>query len=333
MPLLPFFGPRLPDEAAVAQRGATASTAGDEIDLSVVILNWNARAYLTVALDSIYRQQWEKTVEVIVVDNASRIDDSVEAVRRDYPWVHLIENPTNIGFSAGNNVGLRSARGRYILFLNPDTVVHTGAFDRLVEWMDAHPKVGAAGPKLLNEDGSLQSSCRAFPSFGAGLFRNTLLGRLFPNNPWSRSYLMQDFRHDQENAVDWLSGSALLVRREAIEQAGPWDESYFMYCEDVDLCYRLKQTGWDRYYVPEATITHRIGGSSDWAQGAMIRQHHGSMLRFYFKHYAHGIGLLLAPLAVLGVGLRALAAVFKLWWGYFKRGALGQMIKNRLGKP
>lgn len=303
------------------------------VDLSVVILNWNARAYLVAALDSIKGQEWRRTIEVIVVDNASRLDDSVAVVKRDYPWVRLIENPENTGFSAGNNVGLKAARGRYILFLNPDTIVHGGALDSLVDWMDAHPRAGAAGPKLLNEDGSLQPSCRAFPSFGAGLFRNTLLGRLFPNNPWSRSYLMQDFRHDEESAVDWLSGSALLARRAALEEAGPWDESYFMYCEDVDLCYRFKEHGWDRYYVPVATITHRIGGSSDWAQGAMIRQHHGSMLRFYFKHYAKGAGLLLAPLAVAGIGARAFSAVLKLWWSYFEGGMLGQMIKNRLGRP
>ncbi|HVF10127.1 MAG TPA: glycosyltransferase family 2 protein, partial [Abditibacteriaceae bacterium] len=186
------------------------------------------------------------------------------------------------------------------------------------------------GPKLLNTDGSLQASCRAFPSFGAGMFRNTWLGRLFPNNPWTRSYLMQDFQHDREQATDWLSGSALLVRRTALEQSGPWDESFFMYCEDVDLCYRLKKAGWARYYVPTATITHRIGASSDWAQGTMIRRHHSSMLRFYFKHYAHGTGLLLAPVAVLGVALRALGAVANLYIRYFKVGAFGQMIERKL---
>lgn len=302
------------------------------IDLSVVILNWNARDYLVAALHSIVDQEWKANIEVIVVDNHSQIDDSVAVVQRDFPQVRLIANDRNIGFAAGNNIGWRESRGRYILFLNPDTVVHPHAFDQLVEWMDTHPKVGGCGPMLLNNDGSLQASCRAFPSFGAGIFRNTLLGRLFPNNPWSRSYLMQDFRHDQERAVDWLSGSALMVRREALEQTGAWDEDYFMYCEDVDLCYRLKQAGWERYYVPHATITHRIGGSSDWAQGAMIRRHHASMLRFYFKHYAHGIGLLLAPLAVLGIGVRAVAAVGKLYWSYWKNGMLSFMIKSRLGK-
>ena len=312
--------------------GAAQARDVKPIDLSVVILNWNAHDYLADALQSIVQQNWRHDIELIVVDNHSLLDDSVQMVRRDFPQARLIETGRNLGFSAGNNVGWRQAHGRHVLFLNPDTIVHDGAFDILIEWMDAHPEVGACGPKLLNPDGSLQPSCRAFPSFGAGLFRNTLLGRLFPNNPWSRGYLMQDFQHHKEQAVDWLSGSALFVRRKAMEEIGNgWDESYFMYCEDVDLCYRLKAAGWPRYYVPHATITHRIGGSSDWAQGAMIRRHHASMLRFYFKHYARGWGLLLAPLAILGVATRAGAAVVKLYYRYFQGGRFGQMLKNRMG--
>jgi len=311
---------------------ATANTPHNGIALSVIILNWNARDYLIAALRSITMQPPRHNIEVIVVDNASHLDDSTAVVRRDFPVVHLIENSTNIGFAAGNNAGWRVARGRHVLFLNPDTVVHEDALDLLIDWMDAHPEAGACGPKLLNSDGSLQASCRTFPSFGTGLFRNTLLGRLFPRNPWTRSYLMRDFQHDRENLVDWLSGSAIMVRREVLEQIGAWDESFFMYCEDVDLCYRLKEAGWGRFYVPQATITHRIGASSDWAQGAMIRRHHASMLRFYLKHYARGPGLLLAPAAAAGISARACGAVVKLYWRYFKGGNFGRMLKRKLGR-
>ncbi len=300
--------------------GTAASGTAAQVALSVVILNWNARDYLVEALQSIVGQSWRCAVEVIVVDNASNLDDSVEMVRRDFPQAQLIAQPVNVGFSAGNNIGLRAARGRHIFFLNPDTVVHEGALDVLAEWMDAHPRAGVCGPKLLNPDGTLQKSCRAFPSFGAGLFRSTFLGRLFPNNRWTRSYLMEDFSHDREASVDWLSGAALCARREALEEVGVWDEDFFMYCEDVDLCYRMKAAGWDRVYVPQAVVTHRIGGSSDYAQGKAIRRHHASMLRFYLKHHARGPGLLLVPLAVLGIGLRALAAVAKLYWKYWKGG-------------
>ena len=307
------------------------------VDLSVVILNWNSRDFLVEALGSILSQQWRYAIEVIVVDNNSQLDDAVEVVKRDFPQVTLIANPKNIGFAAGNNIGWKIARGRYVLFLNPDTLVHDGAFDTLVDWMDSHPRAGGSGPKMTYPDGRLQASSRAFPSFGAGMFRNTFLGKLWPNNPWSRGYLMEDTDRDEPRQADWLSGSALLVRREALEEitepSGAWDEKYFMYCEDVDLCYRLKAKDWERWYVPGAHITHRIGGSSDWAQGAMIRQHHGSMLRFYFKHYAKGPGILGAPLAVAGIGARAAGAVLKLWWRYLQSGRLGGMLKRKLKGP
>lgn len=302
---------------------------GTPVDLSVVILNWNACDFLVDALRSIQSQPWQRAIEVIVVDNNSQIDSSVETVRRDFPDITLIAHDKNIGFARGNNLGFEHARGRHILFLNPDTIVHDGALDVLTEWMDTHPDVGACGPKLLNIDGSLQPSCRAFPSVGAGFFRNTFLGRMFPNNPWTRAYLMQGFSHDKEADVDWLSGSALLVRREAFEKIGGWDGDYFMYCEDVDLCFRLKEHGWRRMYVPSTTITHRIGGSSDWAQGAMIRQHHGSMLLFFRKHYMKGARILLFPLAVFGIGLRAAGAMFKLYRAYFNRGIPVPQRKRR----
>lgn len=303
-------------------------------DLSVIILNWNAKDYLLDSLHSITTQSWRHEIEVIVVDNASHLDDSVAAVKSTFPQIPLIENTTNIGFAAGNNVGWRKSTGRYVLFLNPDTIVHDGAFDLLIDWMDEHAneRIGACGPKLLNSDGSLQLSCRAFPSFGAGIFRNTFLGRMFPNNPWSKNYMMSDFAHDKAGAVDWLSGSALMLRRDALEEMQGWSEKYFMYCEDVDLCYRLKLAKWERWYVPCAVITHRIGGSSDWAQGAMIRQHHSAMLRFYLTHYTKGLGWILAPVAVLGIGLRAAAAVIKLWEGYYRQGLLKKMLRKKLGK-
>lgn len=307
------------------------------VDLSVVILNWNSRDYLVAALRSILDQKWRYNIEVIVVDNNSQLDDSVATVRRDFPEVLLIAKEKNMGFAAGNNVGLASARGRYILFLNPDTIVHSGAFDIMLDWMEAHPRAGAVGPKMTYPDGRLQASRRAFPSFGAGIFRNTIFGKLWPNNPWSRGYLMEETGDGEPAQADWLSGSAILVRREALAQitgkSGAWDEEYFMYCEDIDICYRLKSAGWERWYLPAAHITHRIGGSSDWAQGAMIRQHHGSMLRFYFKHYATGWGVLGAPVAVAGIGARAAAAVLKLWMTYFKSGAAKRMLKNKLKRP
>lgn len=313
---------------------APDEAAHTEVDLSVVILNWNARDYLVAALNSIIEKEWRHRIELIVVDNFSQLDDSAETVRRDFPIAQLIVTERNLGFAAGNNIGYKAAHGQYILFLNPDTIVHESALDTLLDWMETHPYAGAVGPKMTYPDGELQASSRAFPSFGAGLFRNTILGKLWPSNPWSRAYLMEEARDGEPVQVDWLSGSALLARREALEEISDegevWDERYFMYCEDIDLCWRLKIANWDRWYLPTAHITHRIGGSSDWAQGAMIRQHHGSMLRFYFKNYTQSpLGVLLAPFAAAGIGARALGAVAKLWWRYLRGGHAGKMLKQK----
>ena len=308
----------------------------EAFDLSVVILNWNARPFLVACLNSILRQNWRYVVEIIVVDNDSQYDDSVAVVRRDYPGVTLLESGGNIGFSAGNNLGYRRARGRLVLFLNPDTVVEGGALDALCDWMDAHPRVGAIGPRMTYPDGELQASARGFPSFGAGLFRNSFLGKLWPNNPWSRGYLLTGADRTRERAVDWLSGSALLARREALSQIdlgrGPWDEDYFMYCEDIDLCYRLGEQDWPRFYVPSATIQHHIGKSSDLAQGRSIRRHHQAMWLFYRKHYMKGAGVLLAPIAALGIAARASLATLKLMRGYARLGALRGILRRKVRK-
>ena len=308
--------------------------SNDAPALSVVILNWNARPFLVACLNSMLGQSWRRAIEILVVDNDSQIDDSVAVIQRDYPGVTLIETGANLGFSAGNNRGYGRARGRLVLFLNPDTIVENGALDALCDWMDAHPDVGACGPRMTYPDGELQPSARGWPSFGAGLFRNSFLGRLWPNNPWSRGYLLQGVDHSRARAVDWLSGSALMARREALEQIdtgpGPWDEDFFMYCEDIDLCYRLMKKGWPRFYVPAATIQHHIGKSSDLAQGTSIRRHHAAMWLFYRKHYMRGRGLLLAPVAALGIGARASLATLKLLRGYGKIGVLRTIVRRKV---
>ncbi len=306
------------------------------VDLSVVILNWNARPFLVACLDSIQNQNWRHSIEIIVVDNDSQYDDSVAVVKRDYSGVTLIESGGNIGFSAGNNLGYKRSRGRFVLFLNPDTIVEDGALDVLCDWMDAHPAVGACGPRMTYPDGELQASARGFPSFGAGLFRNSFLGRLWPNNPWSRGYLMTNVDRTQERAVDWLSGSAITARREALQEIdlgrGPWDEDFFMYCEDIDLCYRLMEKNWSRFYVTSATIQHHIGKSSDLAQGTSIRRHHAAMWLFYRKHYMKGKGRWLAPVAALGIGARASLATLKLLRGYAKIGELRGILRRKARK-
>jgi GT2 family glycosyltransferase len=191
-----------------------------------------------------------------------------------------------VGFARGYNQAAAQARGRHLLLLNPDTVTRPGALRRLVEFLDAHPKAGAVGPRLLNSDGSLQYSCRRFPHPLAALFRNTPLGKLFPRNRYTRAYLMTDCDHSREAEVDWISGAAMAIRREAWEQVGGFDEGFFMYAEDMDWCRRARTAGWEIWYAPGAEIVHHIGRSSDQVPLKMVIQFHRSMARFYRKHYA-----------------------------------------------
>ncbi|RYX86118.1 glycosyltransferase family 2 protein [bacterium] len=305
-------------------------------DLSIVILNWNARDYLRACLRSLEEYAPQIAFETIVVDNNSLLDNSADMVESEFPAVTLIRNPLNSGFSSGNNLGWKKATGRHVLFLNPDTIVEAGALEALVATLDGNAKIGAVGPRMTYPDGELQFSARAFPSFGAGLFRNSFLGRLFPNNPWSRAYLQTDLSRGSNQDVDWLSGSALCGSRVALESikqrrmGGPWDEDYFMYCEDIDLCYRLMKKKWRRVYVPGATIQHHIGKSSDLAQAKSIRRHHAAMWLFYRKHYMKGTGALLAPFAASGIGLRAFFAVLKLCRTYARMGVLRLFLRRKV---
>jgi len=272
-------------------------------------LNWNNRRDLVICLHSILNLGHDIALEVIVVDNDSE-DDSVAAVEKCFPQVILIVNPRNLGFAAGNNVGIQASRSRYIMLLNTDTLVHEGALERIVRFLDEHPDAGIVGPKLLNSDGSLQYSCRHFPTLGAGFFRNTFLGRLFPQNRFARDYLMTDWDHSETRVVDWVSGACMAVRREMIEEVGLLDEGFFMYCEDVDWCYRAKQAGWKTYYYPGAVVTHAIGRSTDLAPNRMIMQFHKSMYRFYRKHYRRRYPFLFWPLIVGGLIFRAGLLIF-----------------------
>jgi GT2 family glycosyltransferase len=272
--------------------------------LSVCIVNWNTRQDLEESLRSVLRADPELGIEVIVLDNASG-DGSAEMVRQQFPQVALIESADNTGFARGYNRAASSATGRHLLILNPDTVVQRGALSRLVEFMDSHPEAGAAGPCVLNRDGSLQFSCRRFPRPMVGVLRNTVIGRLAPRNRFTREYLMQDWDHGSIRHVDWVSGAAMCIRREAWDQVGGFDEGFFMYAEDMDWCWRARQAGWKVYYVPDAVIVHRIGRSTDQRAIPMVIQFHRSAVRFYRKHYARHWPWGIRLLPVAGIWLRA----------------------------
>lgn len=280
------------------------------IDVTVSIVNWNTRDELRECLNCIFAQDGSISYEVIVVDNASP-DHSSEMVRAEFgDRVRLIENDTNRGFGAAQNQAIAASKGRYVFFINPDCrMFRRDLLRRMVDYADANPDIGALGPKILNPDGTLQFSARRFPPMFAGIFRHTLLGRLFPKNRFVRSYLMTDSPHDSIMDVDWLSGSALMVRREMLDGVGGFDERFFMYCEDVDLCKRAHDAGWRVVYYPEVEVCHRIGAASDKNPIAMIKQHHRSMLLYFLKHNSRSPKILLTPLVLIALWLRTRARV------------------------
>jgi hypothetical protein len=254
--------------------------------LSIVIVSWNTRDLLAQCLASVFTQQGDEgaqlSLEVFVVDNASQ-DGSLEMVRDRFPQAHLLENPGNPGFAAANNQGIRQCRGRYILMLNPDTIVKPGALATLVDFMDAHPQAGAAGPRLLNADGSLQESCYPRPTLGREFWRLFHLDKLAT----LAIYPMQRWRLDTPREVDVLMGACLLVRWAVFDQVGLWEEMYFMYSEEVDLCTRVQAAGWGLFWVPQAEVVHFGGQSTRQVAEKMFLRLYQSKILYFRRHQGH----------------------------------------------
>ncbi|MBW8034347.1 MAG: glycosyltransferase family 2 protein [Planctomycetes bacterium] len=228
--------------------------------LSIIIVSWNVKDDLLACLASLRENPLSQPFELIVIDNDSP-DETVELVKQNYPEVNLIENPNNRGFAKANNQGIELATGQYVLLLNPDTIVHPDSLDILVNFMDDNPDVGACGPKLLNEDGSAQASVRRFPTFRSVLYSHTVCRLLGLFRTQYRKWMMKDFKYDRQTDVDQIMGAAMMCRHSIIDQAGGMDENFFMYFEEIDLCYKIKQAGWRIVFYPEAVISH-LGGQS-----------------------------------------------------------------------
>ncbi|MCS7282934.1 MAG: glycosyltransferase family 2 protein [Anaerolineae bacterium] len=252
-------------------------------DLSVLIVNWNVRDLLRRCLRSVLVNSPSCQLEIIVVDNGST-DGSVEMVRTEFPQVLLIANPDNRGFPAANNQGLAVARGRYVLLLNPDTEVVGNALETMIAFADAHPDVGVVGPQLLNPDGTIQSSRRRFPTLATAIFESTWLQPYAPRRLLTRYYVLD--RPDGEiQDVDWVTGAALMARREAIEQVGPLDEGFFMYSEELDWCRRFRDAGWRVVYLPTAQVVHYGGKSSEQVLPARHIHFQASKIRYFRKYH------------------------------------------------
>jgi N-acetylglucosaminyl-diphospho-decaprenol L-rhamnosyltransferase len=249
------------------------------IDLSIAVASWNTRALLAGCLESVLETApADLKLEVIVVDNAST-DGSAEMVSARFAQAHLVRNQENVGFARANNQALRQSHGRYVMLLNSDTEVWPGALQSLVEFMDLHPEAGGCGPLLLNADGSLQISCQPMLTPEREFWRLLFLDRLWPR----ATYPQQEWDPVVARQVEVINGACFLLRRAALEQVGPLDEQYFMYTEEVDLCYRLAQAGWTLWWVPQAMVRHYGGASSRQVREAMYLQLYRSKVQFYRK--------------------------------------------------
>ncbi|MFV9507178.1 MAG: glycosyltransferase family 2 protein [Oscillochloridaceae bacterium umkhey_bin13] len=258
--------------------------------LAVVILNYNRADLLADCLDAIQAVPTRCALEVWVVDNASS-DGSAAMVQARFPAVQLIVSPTNGGFANGNNLALRqivaNATADYVLLLNNDTLVPAGALDGLVDYLEAHPAVGAVGPKLLLPDGTLDLACRrSFPTPEVAFYRMVGLAQLFPRSPRFGRYNLSYLDPDQTHPVDALVGACMLVRASILTEIGLLDEQFFMYGEDLDWCYRIKQYGWQIVYYPQVIVHHYKRAASTRRAIPSIRAFYDAMRIFHRKHFA-----------------------------------------------
>jgi N-acetylglucosaminyl-diphospho-decaprenol L-rhamnosyltransferase len=274
--------------------------------LSIIIVSWNTKDLLDSCLNSIFDNPFNEEYEVWLVDNASS-DGSVEMVKTKYPSIKMIENQNNPGFAGGNNQAIRVSSGKYILLLNPDTEVKPDALNALVSFLEECSQAGAAGARLVSPDGSMQLSCHPDLTLPREMWRLFHLDKL-------RSYGVYDMHQWDKHVprqVDVLQGAALLLRKSALDQVGLMDEDYFMYTEEVDLCYRLRKAGWQLWWVPKSEVLHYGGQSTKLVKEKMFLTLYESRLKFFRKHHgsltATGYKIVLSAAALIRVVLTPLS--------------------------
>ena len=272
-------------------------------ELSIVVVNHNAGGFLTRCLASIDDACKGMDAEVVIVDNASS-DGSTAAATSERPHVTVIHTDDNRGFARAANQGVRATRSMFVLLLNPDAEITGGSLEAFLKVARERRRVGALGALVRNSDGSLQPSARRVPSLMESI-GHAFVGPIAPNNRFSRAYTMAGWDRSSEREVEWVSGSAMLLSREAFDTVGGFDEGYFMYVEDVDLCTRLRQGGWTVLFCPELEVIHQIGVSTRGQRGRMAFEHSRSIQWYYEKFHARGAGALLAPFVRAALWLRA----------------------------
>ncbi len=292
------------------------------MDISFVITPWNCKDLLQATLKSIFSSQTKFSYEVIVYDHGST-DGSLEMVESEFPQVTLIRGG-DVGFAAANNVGLKKSTGRYAVLLNADTEISTDTIETMVSFMDANPKVGISTGKLvLAVSGKLDKACRrSFPTPWVSFTRFSGLAKLFPKSKIFNQYNLEFLSEDESYQIDSCVGAFEMIRREAMEQIGYLDETFYMYGEDIDWCYRVKQAGWEVWYYPKTTILHYKGYLSGKAGGKKKHnprptwEFHRAMIIFYYKHYLSKYPRIFTWLVQLAIwGRYLLIARFKVYPG------------------
>ena len=280
--------------------------------VSVIIVNYNVKYFLEVCLDSVRRAGRGMNIEVIVVDNNSQ-DDSCATIKEKYPEVILIANTDNKGFSKANNQGVAIAKGDYILFLNPDTVLHDDFFRQTVSYLDAHAEVGGLGPRIIDGKGHFApDSKKSFPTLSVALFKTTGINKIFSKSAYFNKYYAVHVQEHEESEIEVLSGCCMMLRHKVLgEIGGAFDEDYFMYCEDVDLSYRIQKAGYKNMYYPTATIIHYKGESTRKATLSYVRIFNEALSIFVKKHYSKSQASLFSLFIQVGIILRAVISLAK----------------------
>jgi len=267
------------------------------LDLSVVIVSFNVRKFLEECLHSLYKTTKDIQFEVFVVDNQSK-DGTVQMLKTEFPNVNLIVNQENLGFVKANNIAFKKSRGKYILMLNPDTVIVQNSFGQIIDYFEQNTKIGAIGCKMLNSDRTLQPSCYNFPSL------REIFGLYFLGNRIFNS--LKKINYDKTQVVDFVRGAFMAINRQCLEEIGLLDEKFFMFAEESDLCYRMKKNGWKVVYMPDIEIIHHRGKSTEQVSDKMYLQRIRSLIYFFQKNYGKSNMLLLRVIIFFGVGLRLL---------------------------
>ena len=253
--------------------------------VSALIVSYNVRELLVDCLRAFFASS-DVPVEAVVVDNASR-DGSADAVASEFPDVKLVRQRKNVGYGRANNIGLQECTGRFVLLLNPDVTVGEGCVGRLADFLLVRPDVGGVSPRLLRPDGTLDLACRrGFPTPSTAFYRLSGLSRVFPRSRRFNRYNMGHLPETEAHEIDSGTGACLMLRRAALDRVGFFDPDFFMYGEDIDLCFRLKLGGWKVFYLPSATAVHLKGQSTRQSTRRMLYEFHSAMWTFHHKHYA-----------------------------------------------